>query len=262
MFSCFSRLGAAGADTEKLILLLNDTTAIIFALIVMFHLNVPLAILAVGLLPLYYVNYRYFTKHLKTNTEQFRFYRDQVSNSLQERLAAHELIQTFALEELQQQQFSEMAKQVRDASLKGAAYDITYDQLTKFLRKIGNSCIYCAGCYFFLKGDSEIKFIFRYFALDFGLIREIFSIGSITLARQGSISLLIVVLNQSLYTYAGEIGITVYGIVNRVMMFALFPIIGIVQGILKIHVGASPTRTVMITRGIIIYVYDLPRDRN
>lgn len=88
--------------------------------------------------------------------------------------------------------------------------------------------------YFFLKGDSEIGFIFKYFRLDFGIIKEIFAIGSITLARQGTISILIVVLNHTLFAYAGEMGISIYGIVNRVMMFALFPIIGIVQGFLPI----------------------------
>ncbi len=98
--------------------------------------------------------------------------------------------------------------------------------------------------YFFLKGDSEISFIIRYFKLEFSLIKEIFGIGSITLARQSSISLLIVVLNHTLFSYAGEMGISVYGIVNRVMMFALFPIIGIVQGFLPIagyNYGAKST---------------------
>ncbi|MCG8306569.1 MAG: MATE family efflux transporter [Cytophagales bacterium] len=101
--------------------------------------------------------------------------------------------------------------------------------------------------YFFLKGDSEISFIFRYFRLDFSLIREIFAVGSITLARQGTISLLIVVLNHTLFNYAGEMGISIYGIVNRVMMFALFPIIGIVQGFLPIagyNYGAKNTKRV------------------
>jgi len=113
---------------------------------------------------------------------------------------------------------------VFDMGLAGAAWATTI------------SYIISAGyaLYFFLKGDSEITFIFRYFKIEIGLIREIFSIGSITLARQGSISLLIVVLNHSLYYYAGEMGISVYGIVNRVMMFALFPVIGIVQGFLPI----------------------------
>lgn len=113
---------------------------------------------------------------------------------------------------------------VLDMGLAGAAWATTI------------SYVISAGyaLYFFLKGDSEISFIFKYFKLDFSLIREIFAIGSITLARQGAISLLIVVLNHTLFAYAGEMGIAVYGIVNRVMMFALFPVIGIVQGFLPI----------------------------
>jgi putative MATE family efflux protein len=100
---------------------------------------------------------------------------------------------------------------------------------------------------FFLRGNGEIRFILKYFKIDFGIIREIFSIGSITLARQGSISVLIVVLNQTLYNFAGEMGISVYGIVNRVMMFAVFPVIGIVQGFLPIagyNYGAGNSRRV------------------
>ena len=126
---------------------------------------------------------------------------------------------------------------VLDMGLAGAAWATTISYII--------SAFYAL--YFFLKGDSEIKFVLRYFKLDFKLIKEIFSIGSITLARQGTISLLIVVLNHTLFFYAGEMGISVYGIVNRVMMFALFPIIGIVQGFLPIagyNYGANNTKRV------------------
>lgn len=123
---------------------------------------------------------------------------------------------------------------VFDMGLAGAAWATTISYII--------SAVYAL--YFFLKGDSEISFVFRYFKIEFALVREIFAIGSITLARQGSISLLIVVLNHTLYSYAGEMGIAVYGIVNRVMMFALFPVIGIVQGFLPIagyNYGANNT---------------------
>lgn len=134
---------------------------------------------------------------------------------------------------------------ILDMGLAGAAWATTI------------SYIISAGyaLYFFLKGNSEISFIFNYFKLELGLIREIFAIGSITLARQGSISLLIVVLNHSLYYYAGEMGITVYGIINRVMMFALFPIIGIVQGFLPIagfNYGANKIDRVKLSISISI----------
>ncbi len=101
---------------------------------------------------------------------------------------------------------------------------------------------------FFLKGDSEIRFVLKYFKIDFLILKDIFSIGSITLARQSSVSLLIVVLNHSLFSYAGEMGISVYGIVNRVMMFALFPVIGIVQGFLPIAGYNYGARNIMRVR--------------
>jgi putative MATE family efflux protein len=103
---------------------------------------------------------------------------------------------------------------------------------------------------FFLKGKTEIKVIPKYFLLDFKLDLEIFSISAITLARQGSISLLVLVLNHSLFAYAGEDGIAIYGIVNRVMMFALFPVIGIAQGFLPIagyNYGANNSERVKLS---------------
>ena len=43
-----------------------------------------------------------------------------------------------------------------------------------------------------------------------------------------------IVLNNTLYAFGGEMSIAVYGIINRVMMFANFPILGITQGYMPI----------------------------
>ena len=59
--------------------------------------------------------------------------------------------------------------------------------------------------------------------------------------RQGTISFLAIVLNNTLYYYGnlaggmgGEIAISVYGLATRMTMFALFPLIGIAQGFMPI----------------------------
>lgn len=88
--------------------------------------------------------------------------------------------------------------------------------------------------WFFLSGRSEIKIFWSSLRLKLSLIKQISSIGSVTLARQGTISLLSIVLNQSLFTYGGEIAVAAFGIVNRTMMFANFPVLGITQGFLPI----------------------------
>ena len=48
------------------------------------------------------------------------------------------------------------------------------------------------------------------------------------------ISVLSVVLNNTLYGYGEEMSLAVYGIINRLMFFANFPVLGMVQGFLPI----------------------------
>ena len=88
--------------------------------------------------------------------------------------------------------------------------------------------------YFFISNKSELKIIPKNFGLDFSIVNEIVRLGGVSIARQGTISILMIVLNYSLYKYGGEISISIFGIINRVMMFALFPIMGITQGFLPI----------------------------
>lgn len=87
---------------------------------------------------------------------------------------------------------------------------------------------------FFLSKKSELQIRFIDLALHFPIVKEIVQLGGVTVIRQGTISLLVIVLNYTLFKYGGEISIAVYGIINRVMMFALFPVLGVTQGFLPI----------------------------
>ncbi len=103
---------------------------------------------------------------------------------------------------------------------------------------------------FFLSSKSELKIIPKNFNLDFKIVSEIIKLGSITVVRQGAISVLMIVLNYSLFTYGGEISISIYGIINRVMMFALSPVLGVSQGFLPVagfNIGAEKNNRVKET---------------
>lgn len=91
-----------------------------------------------------------------------------------------------------------------------------------------------AALWYFLSGRSEMKISKSDFQLDPAIVREIGEIGGVTLGRQGSISLLSVVLNNSLFAYGGELAVSMYGIINRISLFALFPVMGLTQGFLPI----------------------------
>jgi putative MATE family efflux protein len=110
---------------------------------------------------------------------------------------------------------------------------------------------------FFLSKKSELTIYPKYFKWSFPIVKEIVQLGGVTVVRQGTISILMIVLNATLFTYGGESAIAVYGIINRVMMFALFPVLGVTQGFLPIagyNYGAKDSKRVKETiKTAIIY---------
>ncbi len=87
--------------------------------------------------------------------------------------------------------------------------------------------------YFFIF-HSELKLRPLDLKLEKSIVSEISSLGSITLARQAVISVVYLLLNNIMIDLEGEWAVTSYAIVSRLLMFALFPIIGVTQGFLPI----------------------------
>lgn len=117
-----------------------------------------------------------------------------------------------------------------DWGIEGAAWATTFS----YIASGGFVIIY------FLSGRTELSIDPKLFKLDKKIVKEISSIGMISILRQGGISLLMIALNLELTKYGeldgvgGENAISVYGIVNRVSMIAFFPLIGIAQGLVPI----------------------------
>ena len=95
--------------------------------------------------------------------------------------------------------------------------------------------------FFYLTGKGQLKVLPAKFKLNKGIVTEIFKLGSVNLVRQGTLSLLAIILNTSLFYYGnknpemgGETAISVYGLASRLAMFAFFPLIGIAQGFMPI----------------------------
>jgi putative MATE family efflux protein len=81
---------------------------------------------------------------------------------------------------------------------------------------------------------SELLPSFRHFAWHRKIAGEITSLSFVTFARQGVISILAVLLNHTLFSFGGEHAVTVYGIISRMLMFMLFPVLGMTQGFLPV----------------------------
>ncbi len=81
---------------------------------------------------------------------------------------------------------------------------------------------------------SELRLKWQSFFLERRIVREINALSFVTLARQGTIAVLTILLNNVLITYGDSLDIAAYGIISRMLMFALFPVIGVNQGFLPI----------------------------
>ncbi len=88
--------------------------------------------------------------------------------------------------------------------------------------------------WFFLSKKSELKIDLSHFRLDFPIIKEISSLGFVTLARQAVVSVTYLVMNNILFDLGGESSVAVYAVIARMLLFALFPVLGVTQGFLPI----------------------------
>ncbi|MFT6324096.1 MAG: putative MATE family efflux protein [Halieaceae bacterium] len=81
---------------------------------------------------------------------------------------------------------------------------------------------------------SELRLKLQSFVLDSKIVKEISGLSAVTLARQGVIAILTILLNNILISYGDAIDVASYGIISRALMFALFPVIGVNQGFMPI----------------------------
>lgn len=113
---------------------------------------------------------------------------------------------------------------VFDWGMHGAAWATTVGYLLCFLYVF----------YFFLSDNSELKIDISHLGLDRSILREIGSLGFVTLARQAVTSVTYLLMNNILFNLGGEAMVAVYAIIARMLMFALFPVFGVTQGFLPI----------------------------
>lgn len=103
---------------------------------------------------------------------------------------------------------------------------------------------------YFLRGSGTLKLQRRYLAVRSDVVTGIAKIGMAPFLLQVGNSLVMVVLNFSLLEYGGVLAVAAFGIINRVLMLMLMPVLGISQGaqpIIGYNYGAGHYRRVIAT---------------
>jgi Na+-driven multidrug efflux pump len=113
---------------------------------------------------------------------------------------------------------------------------------------------------------SELRLRWKSFTLHKKIVSEISSLSFVTLARQGTIAVLTILLNNVLISYGDALDVASYGIISRMLMFALFPVIGVNQGFLPIagynygaqqyqRVRESINTSILYSGGLALFIF-------
>lgn len=129
---------------------------------------------------------------------------------------------------------------VLDMGMKGAALATIIGQSTSAIWLLK----------FFLSGKSTLRINWIGWKPDLHLVKEIILIGLPAFVMMSSTSLMVVCVNWVLVVFGGETQVAIFGIINRLIIFSIMPINGIVQGmqpIIGFNYGAGLTKRVTRT---------------
>ena len=108
-----------------------------------------------------------------------------------------------------------------DMGIQGAATATIISQFVSFMILVR----------FIIKKDSNLKFAFSNLKPQVSIIKETILIGLSSFIRMIIGSVVIVLINNLLNQYGGDIYISVYGTITRILTFVLMPIFGLIQGL-------------------------------
>ncbi len=104
--------------------------------------------------------------------------------------------------------------------VKGAAIATVISQFVSFLFLL----------FFFVTGRSSLEIKFRHLKPDWDVLGEMLKLGVPIFIRQFGVSIFAVIVNNSLRAYGSELYIAAFGVVNRLLMFMLMPLMGLAHG--------------------------------
>jgi len=95
---------------------------------------------------------------------------------------------------------------------------------------------------YYFSGKSFLKIYIRNMTIQWNILKEILAIGIASFSRMVAVSFSAIFVNRMLILYGGDLAIAAFGIIHRIMMFAIMPGIvigGGLQPILGFNYGAK-----------------------
>lgn len=139
--------------TWNTISIVNDLISFVFGLVMIFYFSWQLSLITLALLPLYVVNYLWFVKRIRRKNVTVWKKMDRVANALQERLKGTRLVRSFTNEEREAAAFADGTRGVLDTAIETTTLSASFSGTSGLLSGLGQTVIYCLGCYYVIDGQ-------------------------------------------------------------------------------------------------------------
>ncbi|MFD2043114.1 MATE family efflux transporter [Ornithinibacillus salinisoli] len=87
---------------------------------------------------------------------------------------------------------------------------------------------------YFLSGKSSLSLAIQHLTIKWNIVKEVLAIGMPAFVQQAAGSLMMIAINNMLIQFGSDFYVGIYGLIQRILMFTIIPIIGIMQGMMPI----------------------------
>ncbi|ERN54449.1 MATE family efflux transporter, partial [Alkalihalophilus marmarensis] len=87
---------------------------------------------------------------------------------------------------------------------------------------------------YYLTGNSSLTLAWEDLRIKWNIVKEVVSVGLPAFVQQASGSIMMIAINTMLIQYGSDLYVGIFGIIQRILMFAVMPIIGVMQGMMPI----------------------------
>ncbi|WP_100372639.1 MATE family efflux transporter [Bacillus sp. FJAT-45037] len=88
--------------------------------------------------------------------------------------------------------------------------------------------------HYYLSGKSTIAITWKNLAIKWSIMKEVVSVGIPAFVQQASGSIMMIAINSMLIQFGSDLYVAIFGIIQRIIMFTVMPIIGLLQGMMPI----------------------------
>lgn len=186
--------------TGQTINLVCDAARCIFALGVMFIINWRLSFIMLAILPLYALNYRFFISRIRSSNEDYRLAMENLSGTLQERLAGTAIIKAYGKERTEERMLLGEAFDTQNSHMQCVVNNSLFGAAAQAIYWMGHSGTFLLGCYLVIDNQMTLGDVLAFTACAVNLLGPVIAFTQIsTIYTQTMVSVrrIVNLLNES-----------------------------------------------------------------